>query len=140
MRGIDRFIGSLAAAGMMLASSMAVGATSTVQGGGGLPGAGSETCLVRVKRNAAAGVFDLSRQILNNGRCVCRVSTGPRSQGGSAESALAGLLLRRSCSDAPLAEAGAAGGGLGTGAIIGGVVVVGGGLGAALASGGSKSP
>ena len=139
MRGINHFLGSLAIAGMMLASSVEVGAANSAQSGGGSGGGASSTCSVRVKRNAAAGVFDITRQVLNNGRCVCRVSTGPRSQGGSAESALIGLLSRRTCPDAPLAGI-VEGGGLGTGAIIGGVILVGGGLGAALASGGSKSP
>ena len=139
MRGIKHLLGSLAIAGMMLASSVEAGAASTAQGGGGLGGGGASTCRVKVSRTAAAGVFDITREVLGSGKCTCRVTTGPSSQGGSAESALAGLLLRRSCADAPLAEAGA-GGGLGTGAIIGGVVLVGGGLGAALATGGSKSP
>ena len=137
MRGIKHFLGSLAIAGMMLASSAQPGAAQ-----GGSSGGAADSCAVKVNRNAAPGVFDISRQLLGSGKCRCIVSTGPASQGGSAESALIGLLSRRTCPDAPLADAGAAAGsgGLGTGAIIGGVILVGGGLGAALASGGSKSP
>lgn len=106
-----------------------------------MSGGGEELCRVRVSRSASSGVFDLSRQVLGNGQCVCRVTTGPRSQGGEAESALAALLLRRSCADAPLAPASAAGGGgLGsTGLIVGGLLVAGG-VAAAVASGGSDSP
>lgn len=138
MREIKNFLGSLAIAGMMLASSVQAGAAQgSGNSGGGNPGA----CDVKVNRNAEPGVFDITRQVFDNGRCRCYVRTGPASQGGSAESALIGLLSRRTCPDAPLAQAAAGGGGLGTGAIIGGVILAGGGLAAALSSGGkSKSP
>ena len=135
MRGISHFLGSLAVAGMMLAFSAEAGMAQ-----GGLPGDGASSCRVKVSRTAPAGVFDLTRQVLNGGKCVCRVTTGPRSQGGSAESALAGLLLRRTCSDAPLAAAGAAGGSSGLVPIIGGVAAAGGIAGAAAGGGSSTSP
>ena len=136
MRGIKHFLGSLAIAGMVLASSVEVGAASTDQSGGGSAG----QCRVDVNRSATPGVFDIVRATTRSGKCVCIVKTGPANQGGSAESALIALLDRRSCADAPLAADGAYGGGLGTGMIVGGVILVGGGLGAALATGGSKSP
>lgn len=132
MRGISGFLGSLAVAGMMMVSSVEAGAASSDQNGDNL-------CRVRVSRSASPGVFDITRQVRNNGKCVCRVTTGPSSQGGSAESALAGLLLRRTCSDAPLAAAGASGG-LGTGVWIGAAVLAGGGIAAALASEGINRP
>jgi hypothetical protein len=100
---------------------------------------GGDLCRVKVSRSASEGVFDVTRQVFNNGKCVCRVTTGPSSQGGSAESALAGLLLRRTCSDAPLASVIEHSGGLGTGALIGAAVLVGGGLAVALSTGGGKA-
>ena len=139
MRRLNAFVASLALPAMILAAAAPAGAAA-VQSGAGMSGGGEELCRVRVSRSASAGVFDLSRQVLGNGQCVCRVTTGPRSQGGEAESALAALLLRRSCADAPLAPASASGGGLGsTGLIVGGLLVAGG-VAAAVASGGSDSP
>ena len=132
MRGISGSLASLAVAGMMMVSSVEAGAATSDHSGDNL-------CRVRVSRTAAAGVFDITRQVLNNGKCVCRVTTGPRSQGGSAESALAGLLLRRTCPAAPLAAAGTTGG-VSTGLLIGGAALIGGGVAAALATGGSSKP
>jgi hypothetical protein len=132
MRGINQLLGSLALAGMMMVSSVEAGAANMDVSSGDL-------CRVKVSRSASEGVFDVTRQVFNNGKCVCRVTTGPSSQGGSAESALAGLLLRRTCSDAPLASVIEHSGGLGTGALIGAAVLVGGGLAVALSTGGGKA-
>lgn len=142
MRRMNVFVASLALPAMMIAGLGQASASRAAQSAGDLAGSGASICRVKVSRSADAGVFDVTRQILNNGKCVCRVTTGPRSQGGSAESALAGLLLRRTCADAPLADAGAPGGGGlgGSGVLIGAGVLVAGGLAAALASGGSGSP
>jgi len=137
MRRIKEMLGALALSGLALSIPGTALASGTAQAGGSGVGGGDSSCRIVVKRNASAGVFDVTRQLMKNDRCICRVSTGPRSQGGSAESALASLLLRRSCSDAPLATAGAAGG-MSTGLIVGGVVVAGGA--AALAASGSSSP
>lgn len=136
MRGIKHLLGSLAVAGMMLASSLGSAPAFAAQSGGG----SDERCRVDVTRTADAGVFDITRAALDNGKCICIVKTGPKTQGGSAESALAALLDRGTCADAPLAADGAYAGGMGTGTIVAGVVVIGGAIGAALASGGSKSP
>ena len=141
MRHVNAIVATLALPALILLTSVPASAVGATQPGVGMAGGGEEICRVRVSRSAEAGVFDLARQVLSNGKCVCRVTTGPRSQGGSAESALAALLLRRSCADAPLAAAtGAAGGGLGGGALIGGGLLVAGGVAAAVASGGSDSP
>lgn len=133
MRGIKHILGSLAVAGMMLTSSVQPVAA---QSGGGTAG----NCIVKIVRNAAAGTFDITRAVLDNGRCVCIARTGPRNQEGSAEAAVRGLRLSRACANAPPAATVATASGLSTGAIIGGVLVLGGGLGVALATGGSKSP
>jgi hypothetical protein len=132
MRGFNGFLGSIALAGMMIVFPVQAGAATMDQSSDGL-------CRVKVSRSASDGVYDVTRLSLSNGKCVCRVTTGRSSQGGSAESALASLLLRRTCDDAPLAAARAAGG-LSTAALIGGAVLVGGGLAVALASGGSSKP
>ena len=141
MRRVNLFVASLPLPAMMFAGLGQASASSVAQSSSDLAGSGASICRVKVSRSAEAGVFDVTRQILNNGKCVCRVTTGPRSQGGSAESALAGLLLRRTCADAPLAAAGPTGGAPGSGGVlIGAGVLVAGGLAAALASGGSGSP
>jgi hypothetical protein len=108
---------------VLVVASSAQAATSRSAPSGS---SGSSLCRVQVSRSAAAGVFDVTRQALDNGRCVCRVTTGQRGQGGSAEVALASLLLRRSCASAPLASAAAGGsGGLG-GGFGSGVILIGG--------------
>ncbi len=140
MRGIKHFLGSLAIAGMMLASSVEAGAVGTAQSGGSSGSRVPERCRVKIIRDAAPQVFDITRAVFDNGRCICIARTGPKSQGGSAEEAIRGLLLSRSCPNAPPAATVATAGGLSTGAIIGGVLILGGGLGIALATGGSKSP
>ena len=141
MRRFNGFVASLAMPALILSASAPAAAAGAAQSGADMAGGSGEMCRVRVSRSAEAGVFDLTRQVLSNGNCVCRVTTGPRSQGGAAESALASLLQRRSCADAPLATSTAAtGGGLGTAALIGGGLLVAGGVAAAVASGSSDSP
>lgn len=142
MRRVSLIAASIALPAMLLASAMPAGAAVLAQGGAAMGGGGDSICRVKVSRSASDGVFDLARQVLSNGKCVCRVTTGPRSQGGSAESALASLLLRRTCSDAPLVATtgAAAGGGLSTGLLIGAGALAAGGVAAAVSSGGSKSP
>ncbi len=138
MRRIEKFLATMAIAGLAVSIPGVASASAAAAAGNGGSGGSSNLCRVQVRRNASAGVFDVSRAVLDNGRCVCRVSTGPRSQGGSAESALASLLLRRSCADAPLAAATGATGGISTGLLIGGLAAAG--LGIGLALGGSSSP
>ena len=140
MRRTDRFLATLAIAGLAFSIPAPALASAKAQSASSGGGSSSSACRVRVKRSSdSAGVFDVTRGSLSNGDCVCYVRTGPRSQGGSAESALAALLLRRTCADAPLAAVGATGGGISTGLIVGGLLLAGGGLALAL-SGGSSSP
>ena len=110
-------------------------------------GAGGEKCRVDVVREGLPGEAAVTRQVLDNGDCVCTIRTGPASNNGSAESIVVALLRDRECVGAPLAAApgsagaggvGGGGGGLGAGgaAALGGLALAGG-----LAVGlGSKSP
>lgn len=130
----------LALLGLVSSIPSAAWATGAAQSGGG-SASDALQCRVVVSRSASAGVFDVTRQVLKTGRCVCRVSTGPRSQGGSAESLLAVLLERRSCAEAPLAAAGAGGsGGLGPLLVPLGALGAAGGTAAAVTGGGPASP
>ena len=83
-------------------------------------GAGGE-CRVDVVRSGAPGSADVTRQVLNNGSCVCTITTGPSGNAnGSAEAIVGSLLRDRTCDGAPAPGnlgsqvAGAAGGGSGT--------------------------
>ncbi|HOB13926.1 MAG TPA: hypothetical protein PKN09_06765 [Novosphingobium sp.] len=73
-------------------------------------------CRVDVIRSAPSGAADITRQVLNDGSCVCTITTGPSSNNGGAESIVTNLLRDRTCDGAPapgrpVAEAATAGGG-----------------------------
>ena len=83
-------------------------------------GAGGE-CRVDVVRSGASGSADVTRQVYNNGSCVCTITTGPSGNAnGSAEAIVASLLRDRTCDGAPAPGnlggqvSGVAGGGSGT--------------------------
>lgn len=138
MRGINVLAAAMALTGMALSipgTALAANAAETSGGAGG----SNAGCRVQIHRDSAAGVYDVTRELLQNGKCICRVSTGPSSQGGSAESAVSSIRLRQTCVDAPLASA-TTGRGLGTGVWVGVGLLAAGGLAAALLSGGSNSP
>lgn len=136
MRGMKRILGGLAVAGMMLATSVQVGAVGAVSSRGLASGADG-ACRVSISRNATAGIFKVTREVFSNGSCRCSVSAGPASQGGSAEAAIAALRTSRNCSKANLGlPPGGVTPGLGTGGLIGGSVIPGGGLGAGLGGSG----
>jgi hypothetical protein len=133
-----------AATGVALVSMFAVSVSvaagqSAGQAAGGAANGGK--CRVDVNRVADAGVFDVTRLVLDNGGCVCVVKTGPKNQGASTEASIGDLVRSRGCSDAPPAvreAAGASGGGNG-----GLLAVVGAGVAAGAAAagaGGSDSP
>ena len=61
----------------------------------------AKQCRVDIDRSGAASTFAVVRQEFNNGRCICAVTTGPVTQGGSIESQIAALLRSRTCQDAP---------------------------------------
>ncbi len=102
-------------------------------------GAGGE-CRVDVVRNGAPGTADITRLVMNNGGCVCTISTGPSGKAnGSAEAIVAALLRDRSCDGAPAPgnaggqAAGGSGGAAGT--VLTVLVAAGGAAGLAIALG-----
>lgn len=68
-------------------------------GGASAQGAGGEAqqCRVVVDRSQAPGVFDVTRQVLSGGDCICYVYTGPQPQANAIEGSIASLVQSRSC-------------------------------------------
>lgn len=105
-------------------------------------GAGGE-CRVDVIRSGTPGSADVTRQVFNNGSCICTITTGPSGNAnGSAEAIVGSLLRDRTCDGAPAPGnlgsqvAGAAGGGSGTsGTVLTVLIAAGGAAGLAVASG-----
>lgn len=105
-------------------------------------GAGGE-CRVDVIRSGTPGSADVTRQVFNNGSCICTITTGPSGNANSSAEAIVGSLLRdRTCDGAPAPGnlgsqvAGAAGGGSGTsGTVLTVLIAAGGAAGLAVASG-----
>lgn len=104
------------------------GAVSLMNDGQG--GSTGDKCRVDVIRTGTAGAADITRQILNNGQCVCVVTTGSAQANGSAEDIVKALLRDRSCDGAPLAQV--AGTNPGVGGAVSGAAASGGGSGAVL--------
>ena len=143
MRKMNVFVASFALPALMLAGASQSLAKGTAQGAGATGGAGKACKSVKVNRQeGSTNVFDVARQVLDNGDCICYVLTGKQgSQTLSVEQAIAALLDSRDCADAPLAriDTAAGGGGLGTLTYVGGGLLIAGGA-AAAAAGGSGSP
>jgi hypothetical protein len=59
-------------------------------------------CKVTIDRSQAAGVFDVTRQTYDDGKCICYAYTGPATQGDPAESRVANLVESKSCPGAKL--------------------------------------
>ncbi len=101
-----------------------------------------EKCRVDVIRGAAPGSAEVTRQVLDNGGCVCTVQAGPIDNNGAAEGIVSALLRDRECDGAPdtpadhAASAGAGGGIPGAGLVMGGAAMAG--LGLAAAGGGGN--
>ncbi|WP_296678296.1 hypothetical protein [Novosphingobium sp.] len=72
--------------------------------GGGQAAAGGK-CRVDVFRTGNPGNADITRQVLDNGNCVCTVMTGPAPSNGGAEDVVKALLRERTCDSAPLTSA-----------------------------------
>ncbi|MDE2436572.1 MAG: hypothetical protein KGM49_09955 [Sphingomonadales bacterium] len=87
------------------ASDAIPGATSTMGDSGSGNGLPANACRVDVIRTGTPGSANVARQVLNNGRCVCIVTTGAAQSNGSAEAIVDALLRDRSCEGAPLAAA-----------------------------------
>lgn len=135
-------IGAGVAGGSAIRSFDALPGMQTAVADGDGAGA-SGTCRVDVVRAGAAGTASVTRQVLNDGSCVCSITTGPASGNGSAENIVTALLRDRTCADAPLVgeavsdAAGAAGGS--SGIIIPVLVGVVGAAGLAVALGASSN-
>ena len=125
---------SLVSTGVVAASETRSAATlpgvANVMGDG--QGGGAQKCRVDVVRTAPGGVANVTRQQLDNGGCVCTVTTGPSgSANGAAELIVTALLRDRECEGAPApgdigqAASGATGGGGGSGVLIGVLVAAG---------------
>jgi hypothetical protein len=78
-------------------SAASIGGTAVAQGSSGAP---ANQCRVSVDRSANAGTFDVVRQELDNGRCVCAVTTGPASQPTTIEGRVGAIVNSRSCANA----------------------------------------
>lgn len=61
-------------------------------------------CTVTLERDQPAGVFDVSRQVFEDGSCNCYVYTGPETQPGQAEARVSGIVQSQRCPDARVME------------------------------------
>lgn len=107
----------------------------------------AQQCKVTVDRSQAAGVLDVTRQVFEDGNCLCYAYTGPKPQADSIEGAISTLLNTKECPDAKVQQmtgpipAGGVGGVAGSGGGLGGIgtvapIIAGGAAAAALAAGG----
>jgi len=80
--------------------------------------ASAQQCEVTVDRSQVAGTYDLTRQVFEEGGCICYLYTGPKPQADSVESAISELLNSRAC---PNAKVMAMKGALPTAAALGGL-------------------
>lgn len=90
----------------------------------------ADKCRVDVIRSGTPGAADVTRQVLDNGNCVCIVTTGPVQTNGAAEEIVKALLRDRTCASAPLAAV--TGTNPGVGGAVSGAATTGGGMGAVL--------
>lgn len=81
----------------------AIPGASALVGSGMGGGSDDNRCRVDVVRSGAPGTADITRQVLNNGGCVCIVTTGQAASNGSAEDIVKALLRDRTCDGAPAA-------------------------------------
>jgi len=56
-------------------------------------------CSVTLERNQPDGVFDVTRQVFDDGSCNCFVYTGPTTQGANVESRVSRIVQQRRCPD-----------------------------------------
>jgi hypothetical protein len=78
-----------------------VALTAAVMVGGGAPAfAAPDTgkqCAVSIERNMAPGTFQVTREHLDDGGCVCYISTGPVTQAASVEKSIAQIQASQDC-------------------------------------------
>lgn len=63
-----------------------------------------QKCRVAVLRTATGGTANVVRQVIDNGSCVCTITTGPANNNGKAEAKVANLLRDRKCDVVAQAE------------------------------------
>lgn len=97
MRNVKAIAFGLAVAGVIATATAQAGITRSADATPAF-GAPAQACHVQVSRSAAPGVFEVRRETLQDGSCVCNAVTGPARQGGSAEAALGALLQSHECS------------------------------------------
>jgi len=90
-------VSALAALSMFASSSMAASTRASEQT---MSADLEKKCAVKVDRTQEAGTYDVTRQVLENGDCICYVYTGPKPQSDTIERAIADLQERRECRDA----------------------------------------
>lgn len=73
-------------------------------------------CMVTVDRSREDGVYDVTRQVLSDGSCICYVYTGSPDQSDAIEQQISVLQQRRTCPSAKLVNVPGAGSGSGLGA------------------------
>jgi hypothetical protein len=71
--------------------------------GGAFAQSEAQACEVTVDRSQAAGTYDVTRQQLENGDCICYLYTGPAGQQSTTlENRVKALQASGECSDAPV--------------------------------------
>ena len=88
------------AAAMLVVVASSSLASSTRSSEESLPAGLDKKCAVKVDRTQEAGTYDVTRQVLENGDCICYVYTGAKPQSDTIERAIADLQERRECRDA----------------------------------------
>lgn len=97
MRNLKVLAFGLAVTGVIVAATAQAGITRSADAE--VAGRGqAQACNVQVSRSEAPGVFNVTRETLQDGSCVCVAQTGPARQGGTAEAALSALLQSHECS------------------------------------------
>lgn len=94
--------------------------------GSALAASDNGKCEVTVDRSRSAGTYSVSKQVADNGDCVCYLYTGPAAeQSSTLENRIAQLQRDRTCDDAPVVAmaggAAAAGAAAGGGAVAAGI-------------------
>lgn len=62
--------------------------------------AADQVCTVTVQRDQPDGIFDVTRQVFDDGSCNCFIYTGSETQATSIESQVLGILESQRCPNA----------------------------------------
>lgn len=83
--------------GMLLSGAAFAG---VAQGESTEGGSGTQCVRSVIDRSQGAGVYDVTRQVFEDNKCICYAYTGPKPQADSIESAIVELQNSRRCEDA----------------------------------------